>query len=149
MSGRMGPARRAAACAILAMLAAAGGVAKKPPAPTEPPAQGDDDKPLPAASGPSVPAASGPAAPPKGILLTVHVKGADKPIANAEVRIIFAKGGSATLRTGSNGTAQVTAPVAGLTTVRVLAEGWNSGQSQIDLPRGKPSSMTIALTKSD
>lgn len=141
MSRRMGPTRRAAACAILAMLPSAGGAAKKPPAPDEPPVEGDDDKPP--------PAASGPAAPPKGTLLTVHVKGADKPIENAEVRIIFAKGGSATLRTGSNGTVQVSAPVAGLTTVRVLAEGWNSGQSQIDLPRGKSSSMTIALKRSD
>lgn len=113
------------------------------PSPTasEPAAHGpaaghDDDKVV----GTPRPAAAGPG-------LTVHVSGGGKPVAQADVRFKFASGAELTGRTDDRGTVRVSPPADGLTKVRVVAVGWDSGKGEVAVKRGKPSELSIQLQR--
>jgi hypothetical protein len=87
---------------------------------------------------------------PPGSGLTVRVTGSDgKPVAQADVRFKFASGADLEGRTNAHGIVQVEPPSDGTTKVRVVAVGWDSGQGDIVVKRGKPSQLSIQLKRQE
>lgn len=116
----------------------------------------DDNRP-PAASAP----AHGPGAsaddpaprpgqrPAAGPGLTVRVTGGGQPVAQADVRFKFASGAELAGRTDEHGTVRVSPPADGMAKVRVVAVGWDSGKGEVAVKRGKPSELSIQLSRQD
>jgi hypothetical protein len=119
--------------------------AKKP----EPPEPSAAPAPASAEPGPEAANAAKPNKPP-GSGLTVRVTGSDgKPVAQADVRFKFASGADLEGRTNAHGIVQVEPPADGTAKVRVVAVGWDSGQGDIVVKRGRPSLLSIQLKRQE
>lgn len=81
--------------------------------------------------------------------LTVRVTGGGQPVAQADVRFKFASGAELAGRTDEHGTVRVSPPADGMAKVRVVAVGWDSGKGEVAVKRGKPSELSIQLSRQD
>lgn len=80
----------------------------------------------------------------KGAVLTVIVTGDGKPVAQAEVKVMFNGGGEVTLLTNQSGEAPFNFAGTGGSTVRVIATGWKSALQEVVLKPG-PQQLAIKL----